>query len=141
MFDGHGGDEAAQWLSSNLHIQLDQCIRGMCDADEPCSIDTIARPPGVTEKLVKGFARADKMLIDHLRQGTSEMGPQAGATATVAIVKEGRLFVANVGDSQAVLCRRGAAVAIAHTHRVYGQGADVVSETERVMATGGWVSV
>ena len=32
---------------------------------------------------------------------------QAGCTAVVAVVKNGQLFVANAGDSRAVLCRNG----------------------------------
>lgn len=119
-------------------MQLDDCIRGLCDPDEPCAPDAVMRPAGVMETLKTGFERADKTLIGHLRQ-VGGKAAQAGATATIAVVKDGRLFVANVGDSQAVLCRRGAAVAIAHTHRVYGHGDDVTSEIERVKATGGWV--
>ena len=38
---------------------------------------------------------------------------------------------------QAVLSRRGNAVILAHYHRVYGSGADVSAEIERVKVSGG----
>lgn len=48
--------------------------------------------------------------------------------------------MANVGDSRAVLCRNGTALDLTTEHRVYGPGAAVRSEVERVIAAGGWVN-
>ena len=41
----------------------------------------------------------------------------AGSTATVALVRRDKIIVANVGDSRAVLCRRGQAIDLTTEHR------------------------
>ncbi|KAL6774085.1 hypothetical protein ACKKBG_A23710 [Auxenochlorella protothecoides x Auxenochlorella symbiontica] len=60
---------------------------------------------------------------------------QAGCTAVVALLKGRRLFVANAGDSRAVLARRGVAVPLSHDHKPSAAG-----ERARIMAAGGFVS-
>ena len=80
---------------------------------------------------------------------------KSGSTATVALVRQNKIIIANVGDSRGVLCRNGRAIDLTTEHRVMGhvhlssecspyvdtrcQGASVSSEIERVKATGGWI--
>lgn len=42
---------------------------------------------------------------------------QAGCTAVVALLRGRELFVANAGDSRAILCRNGQAVPLSHDHK------------------------
>ena len=44
-----------------------------------------------------------------------------GSTAVVAIVTPDKIIVANCGDSRAVLCRNGKAVALSTDHKVCSQ--------------------
>ena len=61
--------------------------------------------------------------------------PQAGCTAVVAVVKGSELWVANAGDSRAVLCRGGQALALSEDHKPQSE-----TERNRITAAGGFVS-
>lgn len=45
------------------------------------------------------------------------LGTAAGCTACAAVVRRGRLTVANAGDSRCVLCRGGAAIEMSSDHK------------------------
>lgn len=60
----------------------------------------------VSDGLVSGFAVTDKAIVD---QANSE-GWMNGSTAVVGIVADGRLHMANIGDSEAIL------VAVKYAH-------------------------
>lgn len=60
---------------------------------------------------------------------------QAGCTAVVAVVKGNELWVANAGDSRAVLCRGGQALALSEDHKPQSE-----TERNRITAAGGFVS-
>ncbi|GLI66816.1 hypothetical protein VaNZ11_010785, partial [Volvox africanus] len=156
VFDGHGGEKAAQWLAKQLHVQVENCLVGRTVAGKnggPASSSSNMNGKGAVyigskgissrdicpQQLIDSFHMADKALLEHLAAEGGEDAAQAGSTATVAVIKDEKLVVANVGDSQAILSRNGNAVTLAHYHRVYGSGPDVTSEIERVKSVGGWV--
>jgi hypothetical protein len=56
-----------------------------------------------------------------------------------ALLLQAQLVVANVGDSRAVLCRKGTAIDLSTEHRVWGKTPGVVAEIERIESVGGWV--
>lgn len=60
---------------------------------------------------------------------------QAGCTAVVALLQRDMLFVANAGDSRAVISRSNKAVALSYDHKPAQ-----VSERERIVAAGGFLS-
>ena len=60
---------------------------------------------------------------------------QAGCTAVVAVLHGNELYVANAGDSRAVLCRGGQAYALSEDHKPGQEG-----ERSRIMAAGGFLS-
>ena len=53
----------------------------------------------------------------------------------VAVVKGNELWVANAGDSRAVLCRGGQALALSEDHKPQSE-----TERNRITAAGGFVS-
>ena len=59
------------------------------------------------------------MLFHHAADESdeSEQERACGTTATVCLVRQDRVVVANVGDSRAVLCRNGTAVDLSTEHR------------------------
>ena len=61
--------------------------------------------------------------------------------ATVAILRQGRVSVANVGDSQAYIMQRSKSlVPLTTPHRVSGaKDKSIADEVARVKASGGWV--
>lgn len=68
-------------------------------------------------------------------QPTAVAQLQAGCTAVVAVLHGNDLYVANAGDSRAVLCRGGQAFALSEDHKPGQEG-----ERSRIMAAGGFLS-
>ncbi|CAL1269715.1 unnamed protein product [Larinioides sclopetarius] len=66
---------------------------------------------------------------------SSEPGYLSGSTATVAIVRLNRIYVANVGDSRCVLSRKGQAIDMSLDHKP-----DDPEEQARIIGAGGSVS-
>jgi len=126
VFDGHGGSAAAQWLSRELHNVLNSHLQK--DNSKP-----------LTASLSDAFEDADKQLLAYLETQGTDILQNAGSTGTVALVRTDRVVLANVGDSQGFLLRKGQPFALATPHRVYGQGDFVKTEIERVRSTGGWI--
>jgi protein phosphatase PTC1 len=119
IYDGHGGKEAADIVSSELHTILEEEMRS-------------GQNPTVQESFRKAYERMDSRLkFDALYMG---------ATAVTCLIRitEGRkfLYVANAGDARAVLCRGGQALRVTYDHK-----ASDAAEQERVQACGGWVSM
>lgn len=90
IFDGHLGDAVPSYLKDNL---FDNILRESAFWMNP-------------EAAIKSAYRStDKIILEN----SSRLGP-GGSTAVTAIVVDGKdLWIANVGDSRAVLCERGAA--------------------------------
>ncbi|KAG9131021.1 hypothetical protein Leryth_006723 [Lithospermum erythrorhizon] len=114
IFDGHLGDRVPSYLKDHL-------------------FDNILREPNFwkdPETAIKNAYRATDNLI---LQNTGQLGP-GGSTAVTAIVIDGKdLWVANVGDSRAVLCEKGAADQITVDH-------EPDSERKRIENQGGFVT-
>lgn len=60
----------------------------------------------------------------------------AGCTAVFALIKDGFLHVSNAGDSRAVLCRGGEALAMSEDHKPESE-----TERNRIYAAGGMVTM
>jgi serine/threonine protein phosphatase PrpC len=73
------------------------------------------------------FKEGDERLMAHLSKLGHEVLSNAGSTATVVVVQHDHVTVANVGDSQAYLLRKGQAVSLSTPHRVYGSGTMIYS--------------
>ncbi|CAF87698.1 unnamed protein product, partial [Tetraodon nigroviridis] len=99
VFDGHGGARASQFAAENLHQILAKKFPSgeMDNVDKPlrrCLLDT--------------FRQTDE---DFLRKASSQKPAwKDGSTATCLLVVDDVAYVANLGDSRAVLCRMEAPV-------------------------------
>jgi len=80
VYDGHGGDEVAQYLADNFGKRL-------------------ARVPLTTQAIADEFVRTDARVTRRFRH--------SGSTACVAVVDADRVWFANCGDSMAAIGRRG----------------------------------
>lgn len=86
--------------------------------------------------LLQSFVLAQKNLAKRyeLDDPTAEE-VQAGCTAVVALLHKNTLYVANAGDSRAILCRNGKALALSEDHKP-----SQAVERERIVAAGGYLS-
>jgi len=105
LYDGHGGrrvaDYAAQYLHKNIFTEL-QNSRTYRNSN----INKI------TAALEAGFLKTHKDL-----DTASFNSRNQGCTAVAAIINNGKLYVANAGDSRAVVCNAGKALALTEDHK------------------------
>ncbi|XP_054634539.1 protein phosphatase 1K, mitochondrial isoform X1 [Dunckerocampus dactyliophorus] len=120
VFDGHGGLEAADFCDK----YMENFIK-----------DLVADEDNLELVLKKAFLEVDKALAKHLHL-SSAPGINAGTTATVALLRDGiELVVASVGDSRAMLCRKGKALKLTVDHTPERK-----DEKERIKRSGGFIT-
>ncbi|ORZ06622.1 phosphatase 2C-like domain-containing protein [Absidia repens] len=117
VFDGHGGSEVAKYSGEHLHHRV-------MDGDA-------FRENKVREALKQGYLGID----EDLRADPLQEHVPSGCTAVSALItKDNVLFVANAGDSRAVLCVSGRAIALSEDHKPTND-----KETQRIKNAGGHV--
>ncbi|XP_062409358.1 protein phosphatase, Mg2+/Mn2+ dependent, 1Lb [Sardina pilchardus] len=125
IFDGHGGEAAADYVKAHLPDALRQQLQAYEREKENSALNyqTI---------LEKQILSLDKEMIDQL----SEKYDEAGTTCLVALLSDKQLTVANVGDSRGVLCDKdGNTIALSHDHKPYQ-----LRERKRIKQAGGFIS-
>lgn len=138
VFDGHGGSASSAYLKNNLVRFVDEVGPKMC---ESAAKGLLANQYNVTDEnpLALAFERADSALLDHLGAlGDPECW--SGSTATACFVSGSHIIVAHVGDSRAVLGRKGRSIDLTNDHRPIGSSNVGRSEIARIIQSGGWVS-
>lgn len=84
IFDGHGGDEASDFVSKNIESYLSKNLSLYCE--------TGITDAGIYQALRQTFVELD-----------ADCHLAAGTTACVTVMINGDLYVANAGDARAVL--------------------------------------
>ncbi|XP_059648059.1 probable protein phosphatase 2C 10 [Cornus florida] len=114
IFDGHLGDSVPAYLQKHLFHNILK--------EEEFWTDT-------TRSISKAYERTDQAILSH----NPDLG-RGGSTAVTAILMNGRkLWVANVGDSRAVLSRGGQAIQMSIDH-------EPNTERDSIEDKGGFVS-
>ncbi|MCO5573566.1 hypothetical protein L7F22_027337 [Adiantum nelumboides] len=136
VYDGHGGAQAAWHCREHMHLALaEEALRG---AIAESILDRAA-----WENCLKAtFLRMDNEVGSRSTPaGAEQPGDSAstssdtvGSTAVVAVLSFHHIIVANCGDSRAVLCRGGQAIALSQDHKP-----DREDEISRIEAAGGRV--
>lgn len=135
VLDGHGGPEVAQYVAQLLpkEILLEPHFKLR---NYPKALTNVFRR---IDELLESERAEEELLAIGKRLNVS--GPpgervayRAGTTAVVLLVTKYRLYVANIGDSRAVLSRSGAALALSNDHKP-----DLPSERNRIEKAGGYV--
>ncbi|XP_062184074.1 probable protein phosphatase 2C 45 isoform X1 [Phragmites australis] len=114
VFDGHGGAKVAEYVKENLFSNL-------------------LRHPKFTSDTKVAIDDAYKSTDSEFLESDSTQN-QCGSTASTAVLVGDRLFVANVGDSRAIICRGGNAIAVSKDHKP-----DQTDERQRIEEAGGFV--
>ncbi|TRY56202.1 hypothetical protein DNTS_002549 [Danionella cerebrum] len=121
VFDGHGGAAAAEFCHKNMEKHIKEI------AEEENNLEFV---------LSKAFLEVDKALATHLHFCGDASLLSAGTTATVALLRDGiELVVGSVGDSRAMLCRKGKALKLTVDHTPERK-----DEKERIRKAGGFIT-
>ena len=88
IYDGHGGSCCSDFLRDHLHTLI-------CHSE--CFLSN------VQQAIYEGFAKAEEMFINNEYKLARD---KSGSCALVAIIVNDRLYVANCGDSRAVMSMR-----------------------------------
>merc|ERR1719265_1950701 len=131
VFDGHGGTQVADHVASTLHKKILQQFRQK-------QVQPASREQKIKAGITEAFIQTDKEILPVAERKKFE---QVGTTAVCACFhgnpKLGtalRLVVANLGDSRAVICRAGQAVAASEDHKPQR-----IDEKKRIERAGGLV--
>ncbi|KAL4332244.1 hypothetical protein GQ457_07G037250 [Hibiscus cannabinus] len=114
-YRGHGGARAAEYVKHHLFSNL------------------IKHPKFISDTK-SAIADAYNHTDSEFLKSENNQIRDAGSTASTAILVGDRLLVANVGDSRAVICRGGNAVAVSRDHKP-----DQIDERKRIENAGGFV--
>ncbi|CAD5221052.1 unnamed protein product [Bursaphelenchus xylophilus] len=116
VYDGHGGARVAQFAGMHLHKRVvgnEQFAKG----DIPNAIKS-------------GFLKID----EDLRNDEETKEQMSGTTAVTVLIRDGKIYCGNAGDSRAVLCEQGKAVPLSFDHKPTNE-----PEVQRIVSAGGWV--
>ncbi|VFV17431.1 low quality protein: protein [Lynx pardinus] len=121
LFDGHGGPAAAILAANTLHSclrrQLEAVVEGMVATQPPMHLSGHSICPSDPQFVEEKGIRAEDLVIGALESAFQECdevigreleasGQMGGCTALVAVSLQGKLYVANAGDSRAILVRK-----------------------------------
>jgi len=125
VYDGHGGSRAAEIAKKYLH----ECILMNADLKKEITDDQ------VLEVVRAGYKRTDSVILTRSREGGMW---NDGCTAVSVLVINRKLYIANVGDAEAVLARRQDGGLVAELLTLKHKPTDK-SERDRIEAAGGHV--
>eukprot|EP00966_Prymnesium_polylepis_P069859 1624430-Prymnesium_polylepis.2 len=148
IFDGHRGAEVAVFAAQHLPDLLEanltpsavgralrRCFHGLDSLlAEPAHREELLNSSHYTLDVSSRLERSARLRqLDKLAREDGWYPGLAGSTALAAVVEAPwkRLVVANAGDSRAVLCRAGQALALSTDHTPSGDG-----ERRRIEAAG-----
>eukprot|EP00823_Brevimastigomonas_motovehiculus_P004768 TRINITY_DN3265_c0_g1_i1.p1 TRINITY_DN3265_c0_g1~~TRINITY_DN3265_c0_g1_i1.p1 ORF type:complete len:300 (-),score=69.96 TRINITY_DN3265_c0_g1_i1:792-1691(-) len=115
VYDGHGGCHAAEYTAAHLHSLL-------------------IKQPNFREQPVASLKHAFQQLDNDWLSIAENQGFDDGTTVLGAFITNGVLYVANAGDSRAVLVQRGRPVMMSVDHKP-----SRLDEKERVEKLGGHI--
>ncbi|XP_064201383.1 protein phosphatase Mn(2+)-dependent 1K-like [Anguilla rostrata] len=121
VFDGHGGPQAADFCDKYMEKYIK---------------DLVAEQEDLELVLAEAFLEIDKALARHFHFSGNASLQSSGTTATVALLRDGiELVVGSVGDSRALLCRKGKAFKLTVDHTPERK-----DEKQRIKKSGGFVT-
>lgn len=125
LYDGHGGKQVADFAAQHIHQNILAALKDF-SKNLPHDPD-IAMYPALEE----GFLKTNQDL-----DGAPFNIRGQGCTAIVAVIKERKIYVANIGDSRAIVGSNGRAIALSSDHKP-----DRPDEKRRIERLGGSVIV
>ena len=119
IYDGHGGNSCAEFLRDNLHHYV---VR-----DENFPVNPI-------EALKQGFKSAENDFLTKHAYISGEIKERSGSCALVVLVVDDIIYIANCGDSRAILSKNKGKeiIQLSRDHKP-----DDPDETKRIVEAGG----
>ncbi|KAA3489844.1 putative aarF domain-containing protein kinase chloroplastic-like isoform X8 [Gossypium australe] len=140
----HGGIRAAEYVKQNLFSNLIKHPKFISDTKSAIGylLITVSHgcdfPSGLAITCLLNCFQPPADAYNHtdseFLKSENNQNRDAGSTASTAILVGNRLLVANVGDSRAVICRGGNAIAVSRDHKP-----DQSDERQRIENAGGFV--
>ncbi|XP_054466663.1 protein phosphatase 1F [Anoplopoma fimbria] len=116
VFDGHGGLDAATYAATHLHVALSK--QETLQSDTATAFKTAFKH---TDDMFRGKAKRERL--------------RSGTTGVAVLIQEQELSVAWLGDSQAILVRKGQAITLMDPHKP-----DREDEKQRIEDLGGCIT-
>lgn len=120
LFDGHGGRSAVDYVLEKFHLILQEKFNKDNKSSE-------SEESSTCNILKESFLEINEQMKKDKVEG--------GATAICALIIKDSLYIANCGDSRAVLCSKGNTLRCSVDHRP-----DVPEEEKRIRALGGHIT-
>ncbi|XP_027021778.2 protein phosphatase 1K, mitochondrial isoform X2 [Tachysurus fulvidraco] len=121
LFDGHGGSQAADFCYTHMESYIRKGLEKEWDLEQV---------------LTKAFLQVDAALASEVQMYGKASLMTVGTTATVALLRDGmELVVGSVGDSRAMLCRKGEVYTLTSDHTPERK-----DEKQRIRKCGGFVT-
>ena len=127
LYDGHAGREAASWCGKHVHKVL---------------LEHLAKGEEELSSLAASYPEVNQAFKDYLYSDDfTGQSKYCGTTAVSVYIKDKDVYVVNVGDSRAVICRDGKPLRLSYDHKPYEDieqnrirslGGSVIGETGRV---------
>eukprot|EP01087_Luapelamoeba_hula_P010075 TRINITY_DN2651_c0_g1_i1.p1 TRINITY_DN2651_c0_g1~~TRINITY_DN2651_c0_g1_i1.p1 ORF type:complete len:411 (+),score=83.96 TRINITY_DN2651_c0_g1_i1:81-1313(+) len=122
IYDGHGGDKASEYICQTLHVRFAEEIHKI-DQEDPA-----------IDQLSGALKNAILKVEEDWMADCAKTKDCSGSTLAVVVIKDNNMLVANVGDSEIVICgEEGKAITLTEIHNPKRNPA----EGERVKAAGG----
>ncbi|EJD50696.1 PP2C-domain-containing protein [Auricularia subglabra TFB-10046 SS5] len=117
VYDGHGGSSVARYSGRNVHQRL------------------INEESYHEKRYEKALKQAFLGTDEDMRADPAFMHDPSGCTAVAALIADdGKIYVANAGDSRSVLSAQGTAKPLSFDHKPQNE-----TETARIKAAGGYI--
>jgi len=121
VFDGHGGVDAAQMVEKHLH-------KNIFGQEELKGAD-------VEKAITTGFEKTDATIVE----ASNTNGWMNGSTAVVGLLLDHTMYIANVGDSEAILVSENADGSLGVENCTTPHKASDPTEKRRIESLGGHV--
>jgi protein phosphatase PTC1 len=126
VYDGHGGNMAANFCAENLHKVLSSELNKE-------GKEVLNDPPKVLEILKQSYLKTDEKMKGLVPTHHGCTVVTCVLTGSVAAGNR-QLFTANAGDGRAVLCRNGQAIRLTEDHKATSE-----VEAKRITDAGGFI--
>ncbi|ETV92244.1 hypothetical protein H310_13474 [Aphanomyces invadans] len=147
VFDGHGGDRASRYCAEFAFQKIRANLAACRRTRKHGANDDVVLPAVLRQSILALDAEFCERSGAQLRFGKASgnsnyplCGIEDGSTLVLAMIRNHKLYIVNVGDSRAVLCRVTSSGAYTATPLTTDHKPDLPTERARIEANGGHVT-